>query len=234
MSHAPSTPSIEIAAERASGAKTARALAPLGLALAFWIIAATFTDLAERVRGGNIVERLKLIPRAMVGMMVAHVGIAVFIIGVTMVKGHEVERDVKMDVGDSTTVRDVTFTFKGVSEVQGPNYVAARGSIEVSRDGRVLREMNPEKRMYRVQTNPMTEAAIATGLTGDLYVSLGEPVEGSSGAWIVRVYVKPFVDWIWGGCLLMAFGGLLAASDRRYRAKVKSEQTVSAAVGAGA
>ncbi len=210
------------------------ALATLGLALAFWIIAATFTDLAERVRGGNIVERLKLIPRAMVGMMVAHVGIAVFIIGVTMVKGHEVERDVKMDVGDSTTVRDVTFTFKGVSEVQGPNYVAARGSIEVSRDGRVLREMNPEKRMYRVQTNPMTEAAIATGLTGDLYVSLGEPVEGSSGAWIVRLYVKPFVDWIWGGCLLMAFGGLLAASDRRYRAKVKSEQTVSAAVGAGA
>ena len=210
------------------------ALATLGLALAFWIIAATFTDLAERVRGGNVVERLKLIPRAMVGMMVAHVGIAVFIIGVTMVKGHEVERDVKMDVGDSTTVRDVTFTFKGVSEVQGPNYVAARGSIEVSRDGRVLREMNPEKRMYRVQTNPMTEAAIATGLTGDLYVSLGEPVEGSSGAWIVRVYVKPFVDWIWGGCLLMAFGGLLAASDRRYRAKVKSEQTVSAAVGAGA
>ena len=210
------------------------ALATLGLALAFWIIAATFTDLAERVRGGNVVERLKLIPRAMVGMMVAHVGIAVFIIGVTMVKGHEVERDVKMDVGDSTTVRDVTFTFKGVSEVQGPNYVAARGSIEVSRDGRVLREMNPEKRMYRVQTNPMTEAAIATGLTGDLYVSLGEPVEGSNGAWIVRVYVKPFVDWIWGGCLLMAFGGLLAASDRRYRAKVKSEQTVSAAVGAGA
>ena len=141
---------------------------------------------------------------------------------------------IKMDVGDSTTVRDVTFTFKGVSEVQGPNYVAARGSIEVSRDGRVLREMNPEKRMYRVQTNPMTEAAIATGLTGDLYVSLGEPVEGSNGAWIVRVYVKPFVDWIWGGCLLIAFGGLLAASDRRYRAKVKSEQTVSAAVGAGA
>ncbi|MBS0436031.1 MAG: heme lyase CcmF/NrfE family subunit [Proteobacteria bacterium] len=210
------------------------ALATLGLALAFWIIATTLTDLAERVRGGKVVERLKLIPRAMVGMMVAHVGIAVFIIGVTMVKGHEVERDVKMELGDSTTVRDYTFTFKGVSEVPGPNYVAARGIIEVSRDGRVLREMNPEKRMYRVQTNPMTEASIDTGLTRDLYVSLGEPVEGSNGAWIVRVYVKPFVDWIWGGCLLMAFGGLLAASDRRYRAKVKSEQTVSGAVGAGA
>jgi len=184
--------------------------------------------LFERVRGGNVLERLKLIPRAMFGMMVAHVGIAVFIIGVTMVKGHEVERDVKMEVGDSTTVRDVTFTFKGVSEVQGPNYVEARGSIEVSRDGRVLREMNPEKRMYRVQTNPMTEAAIATGLTGDLYVSLGEPVEGSSGAWIVRVYVKPFVDWIWGGCVLMALGGLLAMLDRRYRVRSRAAATVPA------
>ncbi len=210
------------------------ALATLGLALAFWIITSTLTDLFERVRGGNVLERLKLIPRAMFGMMVAHVGIAVFIIGVTMVKGHEVERDVKMEVGDSTTVRDYTFTFKGVKEVQGPNYVAARGIIEVSRDGRVLREMNPEKRIYRVQQNPMTEAAIDTGLTRDLYVSLGEPVAGSAGAWIVRVYVKPFVDWIWGGCLLMAFGGLLAASDRRYRAKVRSEQPEAAAVGAAA
>jgi cytochrome c-type biogenesis protein CcmF len=170
----------------------------------------------------------------MFGMMVAHVGIGVFIVGVTMVKGHEVERDVKMDVGDTTEVRGYTFTFKGVGEVTGPNYVAARAIIEVSRDGRVLRTMNPEKRMYRVQTNPMTEADIDTGLTRDLYVSLGEPVEGSKGAWIVRVYVKPFVDWIWGGCLLMALGGLLAATDRRYRAKVRSEQGASSAVGASA
>ncbi|MFT3665363.1 heme lyase CcmF/NrfE family subunit [Piscinibacter sp.] len=209
-------------------------LSTLGLALAFWIVASTLTDLAERVRGGSLVARLRLIPRAMAGMMVAHLGIAAFIIGVTMVRGHEVERDVKMAPGESTTVNGYTFTFRGVSEVQGPNYVAGRGSIEVSRDGRVLREMNPEKRVYRVQQNPMTEAAIDTGFTRDLYVSLGEPVEGASGAWIVRVYVKPFVDWIWGGCLLMALGGALAASDRRYRAKVRSEQPVAAALGARA
>jgi cytochrome c-type biogenesis protein CcmF len=208
--------------------------ATLGLAMAFWIFASVATDLIERLRGGNAWERARLLPRAMFGMMLAHVGIAVFIIGVTMVKGHEVERDVKMDVGDTTEVRGYTFTFKGVGEVTGPNYVAARANIEVSRDGRVLRTMNPEKRMYRVQTNPMTEAAIDTGLTRDLYVSLGEPVEGSKGAWIVRVYVKPFVDWIWGGCLLMALGGLLAATDRRYRARVRSEQGVSSAVGASA
>jgi len=208
--------------------------ATLGLAMAFWIFASVATDLIERLRDGNPWERAKLLPRAMFGMMVAHVGIGVFIVGVTMVKGHEVERDVKMDVGDTTEVRGYTFTFKGVGEVTGPNYVAARAIIEVSRDGRVLRTMNPEKRMYRVQTNPMTEADIDTGLTRDLYVSLGEPVEGSKGAWIVRVYVKPFVDWIWGGCLLMALGGLLAATDRRYRAKVRSEQGASSAVGASA
>jgi len=208
--------------------------ATLGLALAFWVVASVATDLIERLRGGNPWQRAKLLPRAMFGMMVAHLGVAAFIIGVTMVKGHEIERDVKMDVGDTTEVRGYTFTFKGTREVTGPNYVAARGVIEVSRNGRVLREMNPEKRIYRVQQNPMTEAAIDTGLTRDLYVSLGEPVDGSSGAWIVRIYVKPFVDWIWGGCLLMAFGGLLAATDRRYRQKVRSEQAVSAAVGASA
>ncbi len=208
--------------------------ATLGLAMAFWIVASVATDLIERLRGGNPIERARLLPRAMLGMMVAHLGVAAFIIGVTMVKGHEVERDVKMEVGDTTEVRGYTFTFKGVADVNGPNYVAARATIEVSRDGRVLRVMNPEKRMYRVQQNPMTEADIDTGLTRDLYVSLGEPIEGSKGAWIVRVYVKPFVDWIWGGCLLMALGGLLAATDRRYRAKVRSEQGASSAVGASA
>ena len=191
-------------------------------------------DLFERVRGGNPVERLKLIPRAMAGMMVAHLGVAAFIIGVTMVKGHEVERDVKMDVGDSTEIRGYTFTFKGVREVQGPNYVAAEGLIEVSRDGRPYLEMKPQKRVYRVQQNPMTEADIRPGLTRDLYISLGEPVAGGNGAWIVRVYVKPFVQWIWGGCVLMALGGLLAASDRRYRAKVRSEQAATVALGAKA
>ncbi len=208
-------------------------LATLGLALAFWIIASVATDLLERLRGGHPLERLKLLPRALVGMMVAHLGVAAFIIGVTMVRGHEVERDVKMETGDTTEVRGYTFTFRGVRELEGPNYVAAQGLVEVSRNGRKLLDMKPEKRVYRVQQNPMTEADIDTGLTRDLYVSLGEPV-GNTGAWIVRIYVKPFVDWIWGGCLLMALGGALAASDRRYRAKVKAEQGVAASAGAQA
>ena len=150
-------------------------------------------------------------------MMVAHLGIAAFCFGVVMVKTYEVERDVKMSVGDTTTVRGYTFTFGGVTERQGPNYMAMQGQMQVARNGGAPIEMRPEKRVYRVQQNPMTEAAIDAGVTRDLYVSLGEQVEG--GAWIVRVYVKPFIDWIWGGCLLMALGGLLAVSDRRYRRK---------------
>ena len=113
-------------------------------------------------------------------------------------------------------------------DVQGPNYVAARGLVEVSRDGKAVASMQPEKRVYRVQQNPMTEAAIDTGFTRDLYVSLGEAVDGGK-AWIVRIYVKPFVDWIWGGCLVMALGGILAVSDRRYRATRR--QSVPAAIG---
>jgi cytochrome c-type biogenesis protein CcmF len=112
-------------------------------------------------------------------------------------------------------VAGYVFTYRGVREVQGPNYVAAQGLVEVTREGKPVVTMRPEKRIYRVQQNPMTEAAINIGFTRDLYVSLGESVGGQ--AWIVRVYYKPFVDWIWGGCLLMALGGVLAATDRRYR-----------------
>jgi len=212
-------------------------LASLGLLMAFWIFSSVATDLWERVRpeGKGFAEvrrKAGLIPRALVGMMVAHIGVAMFCLGVTMVKTYEVESDVKMAVGDSTTVRGYAFTFKGVKNIQGPNYDATRATIEISRNGSRITELSPEKRVYRVQQNPMTEAAIAPGLTGDLYVSMGEEVEG--GAWIVRVYVKPFIDWIWGGCLVMAFGGLLAVTDRRYRRKSTSSATDGVAPQAGA
>jgi cytochrome c-type biogenesis protein CcmF len=201
-----------------------RPLATGGLLMAYWIFTSVATDLWERIRpDGNgladIRRKWKQLPRAIVGMMVAHIGVAVFTFGVVMVKTYEVESDVKMSVGDSTTVRGYTFTFKGMKEVQGPNYVASRGQMEITRNGAHVDDLQPEKRIYRVQQNPMTEAAISAGLTRDLYVSMGEEVEG--GAWIVRVYVKPFIDWIWGGCLLMAGGGLLAVMDRRYRRKQK-------------
>ena len=205
----------------------------LGLLMAFWIVSAVATDYWERVnpRGLGVAEwrrKNAQIPRALVGMMVAHLGVAAFCLGVTMVKSYEVESDVKMAVGDSTTVRGFTFALKGVQEVQGPNYTAMRAHIEISRDGKSVTALDPEKRIYRVQQNPMTEAAIAPGLTRDLYVSMGEEVDG--GAWIIRVYVKPFIDWIWGGCLLMAFGGLLAVTDRRYRRKATASVAATTGV----
>jgi cytochrome c-type biogenesis protein CcmF len=196
------------------------ALATLGFAMAWWIVFAVATDLFERLKvgsgiGGSAWSRARQLPRTMLGMMVAHLGVAAFAFGVSMVKTYEVERDLKMDVGDTTEIAGYVFTYRGVRETNGPNYAAAQGLVEVTRNGQAVVTMRPEKRIYRVQQNPMTEAAIHTGFTRDLYVSLGEPVGGT--AWIVRVYYKPFVDWIWGGCVLMALGGLLAATDRRYR-----------------
>ena len=212
----------------------------LGFWMAFWIVGSILTDLWERVGPSqgqrslkDVPRRMAQLPRAVWGMMLAHLGVAFFCLGVVMVKTYEVERDVKMDIGDSTTINGYTFTFRGAREVSGPNYSAMQGLVEVSQNGKRLRDMLPEKRVYRVQQNPMTEAAIATGLTRDLYVALGEPVDGK-GAWIVRVYVKPFVDWIWVGCLIMGLGALLAASDRRYRAKLRSEQARQAALAGGA
>ncbi len=206
----------------------------LGLLLAFWIVASLATDLVERLRAPAGMKatwrhRASQIPRAMVGMMIAHAGVAAFIVGVTMVMGGQVERDVRMDVGDTTEANGYVFTFRGVREVPGPNYRGLRGTVDVTRDGRAIATMHPEKRVYPVAQQTMTEAAIDTGFTRDLYVSLGEPVGG--GSWIVRVYVKPFVDWIWGGCLMMAIGGALAASDRRYRRRVKEAAVATAGAG---
>ncbi|OGS74160.1 MAG: c-type cytochrome biogenesis protein CcmF [Gallionellales bacterium GWA2_60_142] len=190
----------------------------VGLLLAFWIIASVSLSLRERLAGrDDFMQRLRGQSLSYYGMQLAHLGVAVFIIGVTMVKGYETERDVRMDVGDVLNTGGYEFRFNGVTEEQGPNYVAGKGHVTISKDGKVVTELYPEKRQYNVSGMPMTEAAIDTGLLGDLYVSLGEPIPDSNGAWAVRVYIKPFVDWIWAGCLLMSLGGVLAISDRRYR-----------------
>ena len=194
-------------------------LVSLGLLLAFWIAASSVVQLRERVRnaagGAGAWARLATTPRAWYGMVLAHLGVAVFVAGVTLVRGYESERDVRMSLGDTVELAGYVFRFDGVRDANGPNYVAARAEIHVSRGGSTVTRMYPEKRIYRVQDQPMTEAAIDPGFTRDLYVSLGDSL--GPATWIVRVQVKPFVDWIWGGCLLMALGGLLAASDRRYR-----------------
>jgi cytochrome c-type biogenesis protein CcmF len=200
-----------------------------GLFLAFWVFASAAIGIKERVRHirGGLWERLTAQGRSYWGMQLAHAGIAVFIIGVTLVKGYEVERDVRMDIGDTVAVGSYAFKFEGTREVRGPNYTGARGSVEVTRNGKYVEHLYPEKRIYNVQQMPMTEAAIDSSIIGDIYVSLGEPV--ANGAWSVRVYSKPFVTWIWGGCVLMALGGLVALSDRRYRLLARRDSAVTAA-----
>jgi cytochrome c-type biogenesis protein CcmF len=193
-------------------------LLSLGFLLAIWIVTTALVSLRERIAradGGGLMARLTTVPRAYWGMLLAHCGIAVFIVGVTMVKGFETEQDVRMNVGETATIGGYTFRFDGAQDVVGPNYTAARGIFHVSKNGRDTTMMYPEKRRYTVQNQVMTEAAIDSGLLRDLYVSLGEPLD--DGAWSVRLYHKPFVNWIWGGCLIMALGGVLAVSDRRYR-----------------
>jgi cytochrome c-type biogenesis protein CcmF len=191
-----------------------------GLLLAAWVFVTVAVNLRDRARqsrraGETALAALRRASRSYYGMLIAHLGVAVFIVGVTLVKGLEEGKDVRMSVGDTVDLAGFTLRLDGVSEVQGPNYVAARAAVQVSRGATVVGTLHPEKRLYRVQRMPMTEAAIDSGFTGDLYVSLGEPLDPQT--WIVRAYYKPFVNWIWGGCAIMALGGILALSDRRYR-----------------
>lgn len=198
-----------------------------GLLLAFWIIASIFVSLWHRIKSSGhkgLFAKLSKQSRSYYGMHFAHFGIAIFIIGVTMVNSYETEKDVRMDIGDTVDVGGYTFRFNGTDTVPGPNYQGIRGEVEVFRNGERINLLYPEKRTYSASGMAMTEAAIDTGIFRDLYVALGEPL--GNGAWIVRVYHKPFVDWIWFGCLLMAFGGALAVSDRRYRLKVRKQSEV--------
>lgn len=146
---------------------------------------------------------------------------AVVVIGITMVKGYELERDVRMGIGETVTLRDYTFELKRVEDVEGPNYKALRATLEVKEDQRIVAQLQPEKRRYFSSAMPMTEAAIDTGWFRDLYVSLGDPVEPHpetrAPRWNLHVYDKPFISWLWAGALLMVWGGLIAALDKRYR-----------------
>ncbi len=199
-------------------------MASLGMLMAFWVMFTVILNIWDRVqqskKPGDFITKLKGQPRAYYGMSLAHFGVSIVIIGITMVSNYQIEEDLRMEVGDTKNLGGYTFKFDGATRVPGPNYTSNMGQIVVTRpDGSVESVLHPEKRIYLVQSMPMTEAGINTGLTRDLYVSLGEPLE--NGAWSVRIYIKPFVDWIWGGAGFMALGGLLAMSDRRYRLAAK-------------
>ena len=191
-------------------------LGSLGFLLAFWVIASGVLQIIRQAKAGKPT-------RSFIGMQFAHFGITVFVIGVTMVGAYQEEKDVRMLAGESVTVGGYQIQLQGVGPVPGPNYQAMQGTFLLSRNGKVEATMYPEKRSYFSSTMPMTEAAINVGLTRDIYVSLGEELDDK--AWAVRVYYKPFVDWIWTGCLLMGLGGILAMSDKRYRMKMHKATT---------
>jgi cytochrome c-type biogenesis protein CcmF len=194
-------------------------LVTLGVMLALWIVMTTWVSVREAGHTGTTWrQKMSVVaarPLSYYGMHLAHIGVAVCIIGITVVTGYQAERDVRMKTGDVVNVRGYDFLFRSTNERTGPNYFAVRADIEVSTRGRTFRTLQPEKRVYTASMNAMSETAIDVGMFRDLYLSLGEPL--GDGAWSVRIHYKPFVSWIWGGALLMAIGGGLAAADRRYR-----------------
>jgi len=199
-------------------------LVGLGVGLATWVFLAQLEAIRERLMHRHTLravwQDMAVTGRSFYGMVLAHTGIAVTIIGVTLVSAYDQEKDVRMAPGDELEVAGYTFRFDGVTTEPGSNYQAARGTFEILKGNEPVALLHPEKRIYTVQTKPMTEAAIDDTLMRDLYVSLGEPL--GDGAWALRIYYKPFVRWIWLGGIFMMLGGILALSDRRYRMKIRN------------
>ncbi len=193
-------------------------VAILGVTLGVWTFATAVVGVWSRTSGGNRWRRLRNTPSSFYGMTLAHVGVGVFAIGIALTSAFSVEKQVRMAPGDHQLIGGYDFRFDGVIDVRGPNYLAQRGLITVLKDGLPVSRLEPEKRTYQIQKNPMTEAGIEAGLMRDLYVSLGEPLDDGR-SWGLRLYFKPFIRWIWLGALLIAFGGLIAAFDRRYRSQ---------------
>jgi cytochrome c-type biogenesis protein CcmF len=194
-----------------------RFLVALSISLVFWVLFTELYDLRDKLtHKHNRLAGLWKLPRSYKGMVLAHLGLAVCVTGVAVTSVYSVERDVRMALDQTVTVGPYGFRLIKLRDFDGPNYRATEARIEVlDGNGEVVTLLTPEKRLYTVQQMPMTEVAIKTSMTRELYVALGEALPDDS--WAVRVYYKPFVRWIWLGALIMALGGFLAISDPRYR-----------------
>ncbi len=194
-------------------------MALLGLLLAFWILVTSIMEVRQRVTSSTqdepIFSSLRKLTRSHWGMILGHLGFAVCLIGITLVSNYEIERDVKMQPGQTIQIADYDILFTGVEKVNGPNYISDKGIFDIFKNGELVNHLEPEKRLYIVQQMPMTEAGIHTTLTRDLFVAMGEPLDGD--AWAIRLYYKPFVVWIWGGAFIMCIGGIFSIADKRYR-----------------
>jgi cytochrome c-type biogenesis protein CcmF len=203
--------------------------AALGMILAMWVVFGTIVDIRSRLANGR---RFWSLPMGYFGMLLGHLGIAVFVVGITLVSLYSTEKDVRLQKGDTVNLGGYDYTFQGVREFRGKNYIASEGIVDVTDGSGEVIKLLPQKRVYLVQKNPMTEAAIDAGLTRDLFVALGEKLD-TSGAWSLRLYHKPYIRWIWLGAIIMSIGGLLSAADPRYR-KLASRQVARDAAMAGA
>ena len=194
------------------------AIGPIGIALAVWLVAGAMVDLWSRTgRGdiGNRLARLTRLPRADWGKAVAHAGVGVTMFGVVTLVTYQIEDIRVAQIGEAYDVGAYTIMLEDVQRVQGPNYISTMGFVRVSQAGKSIALLNPEKRIYPVAGMPTTEAGIDNGFTRDVYITLGDPQD--NGGWAVRTWIKPFANWIWGGTIIMALGGFLSLTDRRYR-----------------
>lgn len=204
--------------------------AALGIGLALWVTTTSLQGIYERVKNRkNKFFSLTKIPAGFWGMTLGHIGIAVFAVGVSLTSIYSIEKDLRLDEGETVNIAGYDFTFGGVKDVTGPNYLAEEGLLTVTREDQVIAQLRAQKRDYNSQMGIMTEAAIDAGLTRDLFFALGEQL--GSNSWSVRIYHKPFVRWIWLGALFMAFGGVIAVMDKRFR-RVRSKLKDSVAAGA--
>lgn len=187
-----------------------------GLSLAFWLVGTALFTLWNRIRlRSTFLAGWHSQSSSVYGMTFAHLGIAIFLVGVILSGQYSEEKVVRLNRNEAATLGEYRFVFQGVKEESGPNFTAREGQFLVEQEGKKVAELHPQKRVYNAQKMPMTEAAIDPGFTRDLYVALGEPMDGE--AWSVRVYYKPFIRWIWVGGLVMMLGGLCSVLDRRYR-----------------
>jgi cytochrome c-type biogenesis protein CcmF len=195
----------------------------IGLTLATWTMLGAGLGIYDRLR--NKTDKFAALlqtPLSVWAMTTAHLGIAIFIVGVTLVSTYSEEKDIRLAPNESLHLAGYDFLFHGVTPTKGANYDANQGHFTVTQNQKVVAELYPQKRIYQASGMPMTEAGIDASVTRDLFVALGESL-GADGAWALRIYYKPFVRWIWMGGLFMAFGGLLAVMDKRYRREIKAE-----------
>jgi cytochrome c-type biogenesis protein CcmF len=198
-------------------------LSSVGIIVALWIGGSALIEPIQRWRKGHSLSA------GVLGMSVAHFGLALFILGATTVESYKQEKDLSLGPGQSTEVAGFTFTLNSFRDVAGPNYEAIESEVAITRNGRQVATLYPQKRTYRVQRNPMTESGIDVTWGRDLFVAMGEPL--GDGSWSLRLQYKPLVRFIWLGALIIALGGLIAVCDRRYRQRVAAEATSPAEAG---